>query len=1124
MQSTETSRPRRRGARLALFAALAALGCPGGSGGGCGSSCGGAFKTKNPDGTPIKFTGSRLDNAAQVRITSSGLGFLDAAHLNDVIASLNGDSSLSQDFVAPDGTNTLSFWVRVVCPGSVARGWATATLTDNTAQTTLTILPPTCTNTGAFAQVRAALTAKHGYTLKLSNHDSNDAAGATYTYYDDVAISGPANPIINGGFETGTLAGWTGTGVVEASSNPHSGSYSAQVGSTSPGVTLPCIDAGELFNLCSIGVTKIHLLAGDENFNGTCDAADKTPLHVEFKSVSWGLDPAHNVLKAHLLLHLKTGDIYLRTVEEHSFICGGTSAIQARVAFDDNLPGLPQPFTQADMNIAFSTTPDGRLEFNFDDSSLASLVANFQPAALVFDGKIGDDPAPAATGSYNGNGCDSGTGTYTVAKSATELSCSAVFNDLNAGCDFTQPTNQGALCSILAYVRGYLFDYIKSSFKNQIVKMLRQQLDNLRCQRSVDSQNNAHACDAAHACPVDDDGNQLSCDTSRGVCYPATQGNAGYNCEPITLAVQGELDVSGLTDKVGFPPDTRLKIFAGLGSKGANGGGRIDANGIQLAAEAGTAPPGPNCATDADCVSGATCVSNICSSQVALCVPPALPPAAIAVPPMDFDSSSNKPATVTGYEVGFSLASAMLNRGFYDAYNAGLLCLAITNKTSAFISSGLFKTFLPSLGLLTGGHDVPMMILLRPTLPPYVRVGLNSTKKDSAGNDIPDDPLLTVSFNQLHLDFYALVDERQVRLFTLQADLKLPLNLRTFPDHPDMLQPVLGGLDTLLTDVSALSPDGSPYSPAVDMLSEDPGVVKDILAAAVQLAQPLLAGAIKPMQLPTMLGLKLGVAGIAGAVATTDTVNDGYNHLAVWANLNACGTVACERYNVKTQVQVVDRVVPDTLREIRAGARPGIELQLSALQARAGTHAEYSYRVDRGLWSPWLSNPRLYVQNALFLVQGHHLVEVIAREAGDDQTMDPDPWAVDFFVSYEPPQVSLSQRQDGAIVTVAHSAASKDAALAFSYRIDGDQVWTQPGGARIFAQDELGGRGLSVSVSDEAGRSAQAHFGEEEGTQLARAGMTGGCTTSGAPALAVLALLGAALRMSRQRKGWISRG
>src|SRR5205814_900632 len=154
-------------------------------------------------------------------------------------------------------------------------------------------------------------------------------------------------------------------------------------------------------------------------------------------------------------------------------------------------------------------------------------------------------------------------------------------------------------------------------------------------------------------------------------------GAASYTCGPVPLAIQGQFDVSGLTDKVGFPPGTKLNLFAGLGSKGRNGAARVDAGGLQIAARAGTQPA---------------------SKFTSLCVPPAPPPGSIAVPAMDFDG--NRPAGLSGYDVGFSLASAMLNRGFYDAYTAGMLCVAITNQTTSFISSGLFKTFLPSLGVL----------------------------------------------------------------------------------------------------------------------------------------------------------------------------------------------------------------------------------------------------------------------------------------------------------------------------------------------------------------------------------------------------------------------------------------
>src|SRR5512141_2495563 len=92
MSSTELSRPRRKRARLALAAALVAVGCSGGTGGGCGSSCGGAFKTKDDQGNPIKYTGTRLSNVAQVRVTQSGFSFLNAEHLNDVIGQLNASA------------------------------------------------------------------------------------------------------------------------------------------------------------------------------------------------------------------------------------------------------------------------------------------------------------------------------------------------------------------------------------------------------------------------------------------------------------------------------------------------------------------------------------------------------------------------------------------------------------------------------------------------------------------------------------------------------------------------------------------------------------------------------------------------------------------------------------------------------------------------------------------------------------------------------------------------------------------------------------------------------------------------------------------------------------------------
>ncbi|HEY8738183.1 MAG TPA: hypothetical protein VIO62_14210 [Candidatus Dormibacteraeota bacterium] len=107
----------------------------------------------------------------------------------------NGDSTISQTFSAPNPTGTLSFWYRIVCPDTLTYDWASATLTDNTAATTTTLLGKTCSNSGAWVQSGpASLVAGHSYTLTLLSHDDNYASDPTYTLFDDVALTAPPSP------------------------------------------------------------------------------------------------------------------------------------------------------------------------------------------------------------------------------------------------------------------------------------------------------------------------------------------------------------------------------------------------------------------------------------------------------------------------------------------------------------------------------------------------------------------------------------------------------------------------------------------------------------------------------------------------------------------------------------------------------------------------------------------------------------------------------------------------------------------------------------------------------------------------------------------------------------------
>ena len=132
-----------------------------------------------------------------------------AARLGSTAAT-NGDSTIAQTFTAQTGATALSFWYKVVCQDTITYDWASASLLDSTAGTTVTVLPKTCSNSGAWAQATATVIPNHTYTLTLLSHDDGYAGDPTYTLYDDVVLAAGAPPpptgIANGGFETGTLA------------------------------------------------------------------------------------------------------------------------------------------------------------------------------------------------------------------------------------------------------------------------------------------------------------------------------------------------------------------------------------------------------------------------------------------------------------------------------------------------------------------------------------------------------------------------------------------------------------------------------------------------------------------------------------------------------------------------------------------------------------------------------------------------------------------------------------------------------------------------------------------------------------------------------------------------------
>jgi len=365
-----------------------------------------------------------------------------------------------------------------------------------------------------------------------------------------------------------------------------------------------------------------------------------------------------------------------------------------------------------------------------------------------------------------------------------------------------------------------------------------------------------------------------------------------------------------------------------------------------------------------------------------LCGPTATEPTFVAsVGRSAYFNANTRPDTNAAYDVAIGLHKSQIAQLAYGGYEGGLFCITIGHNTAAQLTTDTIGLLSRSLGNLVEA-SAPMAIGLRPQSPPVMKLGKNTFTESGTTRTLTD-PLLDITFSAMEIDFFAEVDNQYIRVFTVVADVHLPVGLDV--GAAGTLTPVLGDVSNAFTNVSVKN---------ADAVTEAPADLAALFPTLLNLVLPQLSGGLSPISLPALGGLSLSVIDLT---SVDDTDSDGVgDFLALYANL-VPRTMAAEHISTAFDVTSIDAVDPEVAKtpaRWRDTRPPAVTLALGAVRStgQAETRAlEFQLRIDDGSWTAWSANARPVLALPQFFLPGIHHIEARARLKGQPDSADPSP-------------------------------------------------------------------------------------------------------------------------------------
>ena len=638
----------------------------------------------------------------------------------------------------------------------------------------------------------------------------------------------------------------------------------------------------------------------------------------------------------------------------------------------------------------------------------------------------------------------------------------------------------GAAGAILTLFDGIILGTIEMTIEGLVNEGdLIQQFADLKQPAAADPTNNNERTlcpDGAVARPSD------------AICVEDTNGNgqhdSGENTEvPLLLGLEGRLDMGDFLSAISPGLRAAVDIIAAVDGEAtasdvdtSNNGANDEALGYTINLFGGFNSLVSSCVTD---------LEN----------PPALPDIAAADAFNGGEGDAN--------HVALGLSEEVMNYGTYQLWRSGALCLQVTTRLDQLLSTGLFSVLIGSLkDLAFPNSGAALGMALRPAAPPVITLG--------AGTE--DDPFITVSFPALSIDFYVWSTERYVRFMTFTADVIAEVNL---PLSNGQITPEIVGVRLENSSVSNN-----------ELIREDPARVSAAVEGVVPLALGMLTGAIPQIDINELIPADtLPVGIVLGDDAIRLVESSGERFLGVFVDLApASGSGFVQRAD--TSLEIVNVDIPDEgyfgIDSFGEGARPTVEIAMGA-EGPEGAEYEYSYRVDRHVWSPWTTSPYAVIDADTFVLQGRHTIQARSRVVGTVGSQDLTPARAEFLLDLQAPFVEAVETSEGNVLR-AGDAVSTAENLEYRYRADGDDAWSDwtTLGSPELALADVTGR-TEFEVRDEAGNvgsNAQSLRG------LPPPSDGGGCsdcsvngeTDPSRPLTGLLALFGLALVLRRRRE------